>query len=446
MSEATKLAYPRAESPLFRAEMARAELGPNDRALLEGFHDSGFVVIENAIPPDVIERATTDMQTRYAPGIVHGPRSGYRYQDAWRESPAIRDVALDQTVLDTLRLLYGREPMPFQTLNFRVGSQQANHSDALLFNSLPGRFMCGVWVALEDVDEENGPLFYHPGSHKLPEFEIRDFDGAIDDPNHFFGYRYPKFLTALMAEHGCEKKTLHIPKGSFLVWASNLVHGGMPILDESRTRASQVTHYFFEDCAYYSPIYSDQRAGELCLIDVRDFRTGEPVPHTLDGAPTRVLPLRNGRHRLQLESEAAPGALAEASATATANGALGRAWQRFRAQPQPAATLESYVDLVEESDDAIAITGWAYDPKSLGLTGGRLELTLASENERHTYECYLAQRRDVAQIQKLVDSYCGFHVSLHRRELRAGSYQILLRWHAPNGAPLSVDTGRTIEI
>ncbi|CAN7431630.1 phytanoyl-CoA dioxygenase family protein [Paraburkholderia hospita] len=28
--------------------------------------------------------------------------------------------------------------------------------------------MCGVWTALEDIDEECGPLIYYPGSHKWP--------------------------------------------------------------------------------------------------------------------------------------------------------------------------------------------------------------------------------------------------------------------------------------
>lgn len=26
--------------------------------------------------------------------------------------------------------------------------------------------MCGVWVALEQIDEDNGPLVYFPGSHQ----------------------------------------------------------------------------------------------------------------------------------------------------------------------------------------------------------------------------------------------------------------------------------------
>ena len=31
--------------------------------------------------------------------------------------------------------------------------------------------MCGVWVALEDITEDNGPLHYYPGSHRLPDYD-----------------------------------------------------------------------------------------------------------------------------------------------------------------------------------------------------------------------------------------------------------------------------------
>jgi len=30
--------------------------------------------------------------------------------------------------------------------------------------------MCGVWLALEDIDADNGPLIYYPGSHRGPHF------------------------------------------------------------------------------------------------------------------------------------------------------------------------------------------------------------------------------------------------------------------------------------
>ena len=71
-----------------------------------------------------------------------------------------------------LRILYGREPIPFQTLNFLPGTEQSLHSDAMHFSSLPARFMCGVWVALEDATLENGPLRYVPGSRRFSEVQL----------------------------------------------------------------------------------------------------------------------------------------------------------------------------------------------------------------------------------------------------------------------------------
>ena len=72
-------------------------------------------------------------------------------------------------------MLYDREVVPFQTLNFLRGTQQMAHSDTIHFSSLPAKFMAGVWIALEDVTHENGPLFYYPGSHKMPEYNFNHF-------------------------------------------------------------------------------------------------------------------------------------------------------------------------------------------------------------------------------------------------------------------------------
>ena len=71
-------------------------------------------------------------------------------------------------VLELLRTVYGRKPRPFQTLNFKYGTQQRPHADAVHFNTEPPGFMCGVWVAMEDIDADFGPLVYYPGSQRLP--------------------------------------------------------------------------------------------------------------------------------------------------------------------------------------------------------------------------------------------------------------------------------------
>ena len=50
-----------------------------------------------------------------------------------------------------------------------------------------------------------------------------------------------------------------IRKGQAFIWAANLLHGGSHQRDRSRTRMSQVNHYFFEGCRYYTPLL--QRGG-----------------------------------------------------------------------------------------------------------------------------------------------------------------------------------------
>ena len=76
--------------------------------------------------------------------------------DAWTVSEAVRELATSPAILGLLEVLYGRRPIPFQTLNFLRGSQQPTHSDAYHFHSYPKHFMCGVWVAFEDTDDDNG--------------------------------------------------------------------------------------------------------------------------------------------------------------------------------------------------------------------------------------------------------------------------------------------------
>ena len=120
-----------------------------------------------------IERAVDALNGRH-PASGTGYEGGGRIQDAWQFSSDVRSIATSEPILRILRFLYGREPIPFQTLNFPVPTEQRAHSDTVHFNTVPHGFMCGVWVALEDVDADNGPLFYYPGSQNLPVNHMQD--------------------------------------------------------------------------------------------------------------------------------------------------------------------------------------------------------------------------------------------------------------------------------
>ena len=198
-----------------------------------------------------------------------------RIQNAWTVSSAVARLAALEEVSGFLSLAYGRAAFPFQTLNFERGSQQSAHADTLHFHCVPERFMCGVWLALEDVAEDAGPLVYYPGSHRLPVLSMRDAGVAAARPTYAdYERAYPEAIARLIAENGLTPARALLKKGQALVWAANLLHGGAAIARAGAPRRSLVTHYYFEGCVYFTPMYSDVEAGRLHLRLPADIRTG----------------------------------------------------------------------------------------------------------------------------------------------------------------------------
>jgi hypothetical protein len=44
--------------------------------------------------------------------------------------------------------------------------------------------MCGVWIALEYISGDQGPLFYYPGSQNLPELDSSTLGFEITTSNY----------------------------------------------------------------------------------------------------------------------------------------------------------------------------------------------------------------------------------------------------------------------
>ncbi len=94
----------------------------------------------------------------------------------------------------------------------------------------------------------------------------------------------------MLAGLSLKPERLHVPKGTAIAWAANLLHGGSPVRDRERTRHSQVTHYYFSNCLYYQPQRSDPFPGRVHWLDKRDVRTGRPIPQVQRGRRRRWLP------------------------------------------------------------------------------------------------------------------------------------------------------------
>jgi ectoine hydroxylase-related dioxygenase (phytanoyl-CoA dioxygenase family) len=315
------------------------------------FERDGYLILDDPCESALVDAIAEEFDERFREDFHPGPRTvrdgvmyamhpalrgDYHWQrilNAWKISDTARAAALAPRVLAALEQIYGRKPMPFQTLNFPVGTQQAAHSDGGFFNSDPAGFMCGVWIALEDVDMDNGPLFYHPGSHRLAtptaalvEAELGEsIDPTAHGRDQFRAERdrlYSTYTRRVAEVGGFDARHATIRKGQAMIWAANLLHGGAVHKNHERTRRSQVTHYLFEDCRFTRPIWAE---GDRNWWDYPTW-IREPVPDlsraavkrafeasTLPGSTVLVmtndpeLPHLDGRQGIQLSVDPSDG-------------------------------------------------------------------------------------------------------------------------------------------
>ncbi len=287
---------PLVESPLFRLSLDEMELSNYERDVAIQLNERGYAVID--FPDDDIldrvDRIKADLAPRFSVDFSKAEtvknKGDLRIQDGWKFNDDVRAIACNAAVIDLLSKLYGRRAFPFQTLNFPVGTQQTAHSDSVHFSSIPERFMCGVWLAMEDIDENSGPLVYYPGSHRWPILYNDMLDRFADRERGRSAQAPYEPVWLKMAEAaGIEPEYFHARKGQALIWAANLLHGGSRQKDLTLTRWSQVTHYYFENCTYYTPAFSDPLAGNLDIRAIRAIDSGELVENVYIDKPYRDL-------------------------------------------------------------------------------------------------------------------------------------------------------------
>jgi len=286
---------PLIESPLFASAKESWGLTENELRIATSLNERGYAVLDF---PDIdldarIARIQQNLGPRY--GIdFSNPDSDKtigerRIQDAWKSDADVYAIATNEAVLELLSKLYGRAAFPFQTLNFPVGTQQEAHSDSVHFSSLPERFMCGVWLAMEDVGPDAGPLFYYPGSHRWPVMTNaligrRGYGNDLSSAQDPYGPAW----RALCDAHNAQEEIFLPRKGQALIWSANLLHGGSRQHDSRLTRWSQVTHYYFDDCIYYTPAFSDEAIGQLRLREITAIHDGKKRPNLYLGEEFKI--------------------------------------------------------------------------------------------------------------------------------------------------------------
>lgn len=229
----------------------------------------GFCVLNEELPVGLIEDFKQELTAAIKRGdLQYRAGSSDRIHGAHQKLPSARAVWLYPPVLEFLENYFKDTPCACQTLTYVNGSEQNAHQDSIHLTPYPNGFMCGVWVALEDVQDNSGELFVYPGSHRSGSLRASPLGlhKVVNDDYSHYG-TFDQAIRDLIEAEGYERVIYRPKAGQILVWHENLIHGGSPRVDQDKTRLSVVSHYF----AKGSIGYYDSR-GEAASLETLDRR------------------------------------------------------------------------------------------------------------------------------------------------------------------------------
>lgn len=179
----------------------------------------------------------SDLSCRPAAG------QGARVLDLHNLSEAGKAIMFLPELISFVRILLEDTPVGMQSLFFEYGSEQALHQDFVYVTSKFLSHLIGVWVALEDVGPEQGPLLYVPASQHIQKYDLGGGKLYFDETNRQKSAEWYRHINNEIDRMRLNPKAFYAKKGDVLLWHSALIHGGAPILEKTSTRKSFVMHY-----------------------------------------------------------------------------------------------------------------------------------------------------------------------------------------------------------
>jgi len=234
---------------------AALRLSPEIRSALSEWSSNGFAILKGFFSEEKVG-SINELLTELMQDKRMTVKENRKIMHAVRYSEEMKNLASPDSLTAILELLMGTPVELFQSVNFLQGSEDPAHSDFIHMSTYPYGYLLAVWIALEDIDETNGPIFYYPGSHKLSYVMNPDFNHGGN--RWLLGKdskkAYAKAIEEVINNNPLEKQIFTASKGDVIIWHANLLHGGQKVLDPSRTRKSMVLHYFGTDVIRYHEI------------------------------------------------------------------------------------------------------------------------------------------------------------------------------------------------
>ncbi len=228
----------------------------SDNELIVHWQQNGYLVLEKLFDESEVDALCSEIATLHDSNKIDYNYTGTKMVQVHEYSDEAKKMMCHPILLKNLELLLDRKVMPFHSIYFNHGSEQAPHSDNIHMATFPKGFLIAAWIALEDINEGSGELLIYSGSHKLPYIYNEDYRNHSNTfwTDQSANEKYETKIQTLLDDNGLVGQKYLAKKGDVLLWHANLIHGGNVVKNREQTRKSIVFHYFGEGVLCYHEI------------------------------------------------------------------------------------------------------------------------------------------------------------------------------------------------
>lgn len=157
------------------------------------------------------------------------------------ENTKFLSIMRDPRVIAIMEKLVGGKVSGIQTQFFfgKPGTTGfSTHQDNFFVEAVPADSFVSTWLALTDVDKENGTIFVYPGAHKEGLLPVRKLSGIPG-----VGQEYNASNEECVVPKAYLPVTVEVPKGTLIFLHSLVPHGSFDNITSNRWRQVMLNNY-----------------------------------------------------------------------------------------------------------------------------------------------------------------------------------------------------------